>query len=97
MKWFQEYTVDHQILLERPSDEVGIGGTVLNWFRSFLSDRSQRVSVHGVLSLPFDLNCGVPQGSCLGPLLFILYVSKLFKIVEYYLPGAHCFAKDTHL
>ena len=71
-------TVDHQILLERPSDEAGIGGTVLNWFRSFLSDRSQRVSVHGVLSLPFDLNCGVPQGSFLGPLLFIICASKLF-------------------
>lgn len=65
-------TVDHRILLERLSDEVGIRGTALNWFRSYLSDRSQRVSVHGVLSRPFDLNCGVPQGSCLGPLLFII-------------------------
>lgn len=53
-------TVDHRILLERLSDEVGIRGTALNWFRSYLSDRSQRVSVHGVLSCPFDLNCGVP-------------------------------------
>ena len=90
-------TVDHQLLLERLSDEVGIRGTALNWFRSYLSDRSQRVSVHGVLSRPFDLNCGVPQGSCLGPLLFIIYVSKLFKIVEHYLPDAHCFADDTQL
>ena len=72
-------------------------GTALNWFRSYLSDRSQRVSVHGVLSRPFDLNCGVPQGSCLGPLLFIIYASKLFKIVEHYLPDAHCFADDTQL
>ena len=47
-------TVDHRILLERLSDEVGIRGTALNWFRSYLSDRSQRVSVHGVLSRPFD-------------------------------------------
>ena len=90
-------TVDHQILLERLSDEVGIHGTALNWFRSYLSNRSQRVSVHGVFSRPFDLNCGVPQGSCLGPLLFIIYVSKLFKIVEHYLPDAHCFADDTQL
>ena len=66
-------TVDHQILLERLSDEVGIRGTALNWFRSYLSDRSQRVSIHGVLSRHFDLNCGVPQGSCLGPLLLIIY------------------------
>ena len=69
----------------------------MNWFRSYLSDRSQHVSVHGVLSRPFDLNCGVPQGSCLGPLLFIIYASKLFKIVEHYLPDAHCFADDTQL
>ena len=74
-----------------------IRGTALNWFRSYLSDRSQRVSVHGVLSHPFDLNCGVPQGSCLGPLLFIIYASKLFKIVERYRPDAHCFADDTQL
>ena len=90
-------TVDHQLLLERLSDEVGIRGTALNWFRSYLSDRSQGVSVHGILSRPFDLNCGVPQGSCLGPLLFIIYVSKLYKIVEHYLPDAHCFADDTQL
>ena len=62
-----------------------------------MSGRSQRVFVHGVFSRPFDLNCGVPQGSCLGPLLFIIYVSKLFKIVEHYLPDAHCFADDTQL
>ena len=77
-------TVDHRILLGRLSDEVGILGTALNWFTSYLSDRSQRVSVHGVPSRPFDLNCGVPQGSCLGTLLFIIYASKLFKIVEHY-------------
>ena len=55
-------TVDHRILLERLSDEVGIRETALNWFRSYLSDRSQRVSVHGVLSRPFDLNRGVQIG-----------------------------------
>ena len=77
-------TVDHRILLGRLSDEVGILGTALNWFTSYLSDRSQRVSVHGVPSRPFDLNCGVPQGSCLGTLLLIIYASKLFKIVEHY-------------
>ena len=74
-------SLDHRILLGRLSDEVGVRGTALNCFRSYLSDKSQRVSVHGVLSRPFDVNCGVPQGSCLGPLVFILYASKLFKIV----------------
>ena len=56
-------TVYHRILLERLSDEVGIRWTALNWFRSYLSDRSQRFSIYGVLSRPFDLNCRVPQGS----------------------------------
>ena len=90
-------TVDYQLLLERLSDEVGIRETALNWLRSYFSDRSQRVSVHWVLSRPFELNlnCGVHQG--LGPLLFIIYVSKLFKIVEHYIPDAHCFADDTQL
>ena len=55
-------TVHHRILLERLSDEVGIRGTALNWCRSYLSDRSQRVSVHGVLSRPFNLELrGTPR------------------------------------
>lgn len=62
-----------------------------------MSERSQHASVHGVLSCPFHLNCRVPQGSCLGPLLFIIYASKLFKIVGHYLPDAHCFGSDMQL
>ena len=89
-------TVDQRILLERLSDEAGIRGTALNGFRSYLSDKSQRVSVHGVLSRPFDLNCRYPK------LMFRAfaihnYASKLFKIVEHYLPDAHCFADGTQL
>jgi len=90
-------TIDHQILLEKLSHEVGIRGTALNCFRSYLSDRSQRISVCGIRSRPFDLNGKVPQGLCLGPLLFIIYASKLFKMVENYLPDAHCFADDTQM
>ena len=49
------------------------------------------------MSHQFDLDCGVPQGLCLGPLLFVIYALNLFKIVEKHLPTKHCFADDTQL
>ena len=67
----------------------------LNWFCS--SNRSQKVSVEGVLSEKFNLDCAVPQGSCLGLLLFVIYSSKLFQIMEKHLPDVHCYADDTQL
>ena len=56
--------------------------TTWKQLRSYLHNRSQSVSVNGETSCPFDVKHGVPQGSCLGPLLFILYVSKLFTIAN---------------
>ena len=90
-------TVDHAILLKRLNTDFGIHGTVLDWYRSYLSGRSQHISLNGAKSDSFDLKCGVPQGSCLGPLLFIMYASKLFEIVRTHLPDAHGFADDTQL
>ena len=49
------------------------------------------------MSRQFDLDCGVPQDSCLGPLLFVIYASNLFKIVEKHLPSIHYFADDIQL
>ena len=60
------------ILLDRLKTEFGVSGAVLDWFASYLSDRSQRVSIDDVISEKFDLDCGVPQGSYLGPLLFVI-------------------------
>ena len=90
-------TVDYTILLNRLQSKVGILGKALDWFGSYLTGRKQRVSMQGTLSDRFDLKCGVPQGSCLGPLLFIIYSSKLFDIVEHHLPNIHCYADDTQL
>lgn len=66
-------TVSHDVLLDRLHNDVGLRGNALKWFHSYLSQRSQRVSIHGTLSNYFELDCGVPQGSCLGSLLFIVY------------------------
>ena len=62
-----------------------------------LSNRSQKVTVDGVLSDRFGIDFGVPQGSCLGPLLFVIYSSKLFNIVSRHLPNVHAYADDTQL
>ena len=79
-------TVQHNILLEA-LNTLGLG-RVSKWFRSYLSGRSQRILVRRCLSKKFYLNCGVPQGSCLGPLLFTIYTSSLLDVVEKYLPSA---------
>ena len=90
-------TVDHNTLLRRLQNSFGIQGKVLSWLKSYLSGRSQCISVNGSLSRIFSLECGVPQGSCLGPLLFTLYTSRLFDIIQTHLPEVHCFADDTQL
>lgn len=89
-------TVDHVILL-RAFGNLGIGGTVIEWYRSYLSGRGQRISVRGCTSERFNLDCGVPQGSCLGPLLFSIYTSSLLSIVQDLLPTVHCYADDNQL
>ncbi len=89
--------VNHEILLRRLQNEFGIHGKVLDWFKSYLHNRGQQISIESMLSQRFDLDSGVPQGSCLGPLLFIIYAFKLFKIIEDPLPDSHGYADDTQL
>ena len=62
-----------------------------------LSAAFDTVTINGALSKKFGLECGVPQGSCLGPLLFTIYASKLFSIIKSHLPSAHSYADDTQL
>ena len=82
-------TVDHDLLLQKLQSVIGIQGTALSWFQSYLGERSQQISINGTLSRKFHLQCGIPQGSCLGPLLFTIYSSKLFEILKHHLPTAH--------
>jgi hypothetical protein len=70
-------TTDHDILLDRLSARFGISGTALFWFTSYISDRRQSVSVSGFSSSPCPLIYGVSQGSVLGPILCVLYISPM--------------------
>jgi hypothetical protein len=90
-------TVDHGILLQRLRTSFGIDGTVLGWIGSFLSGRSQAVAFQGVTSGYTPLRFGVPQGSVLGPLLFLLYTADVAAIAERHSVSVHSYADDTQL
>ena len=74
-------TIDNATILERLHGHFGSSGTVLQWFKSYISNRQQRVHIDGSLSCPQDLHFGVPQGSVLGPFLFCLYTTSMSKII----------------
>ena len=90
-------TVDHKILLKTLQMKLGVCGSALSWFKSYLEGRSQRICIKEKLSQSFDLQWVVPQGSCLGPLLFTIYSSDLFSLWESHLPTTHAYADDTQL
>jgi len=90
-------TLDHSILLRRLEYTFGIRGTALAWFASYVSDRSQCVLIEGVQSQPAPLLYGVPQGSVLGPVLFVLYSQPLSDVIISHDCQFHKYADDTEI
>ena len=91
---FWIYKKHHSILLQK-REHYGKRGNALDWFQSYLTGRSQYVTVNGHVSNFLPITCGVPQGSVLGLLLFLIYVNDLpnfSKILQFYL-----FADDTSI
>ena len=87
-------TVEHDILLLK-LEHYGIRGLANEWFKSYLSNRKQYVSINGYDSNLTDVKFGVPQGSVLGPLLFLVYINDLNQALKFC--KVHHFADDTNI
>ena len=88
-------TVDHDILLTRLHSKYSISGTALEWFRSYLTNRSQFELIEGCRSQSRELKCGEPQVSVLGPILYVLYTAPLADILRFHEMQFHFYADDT--
>jgi len=83
-------TVNHEILLAKMKN-YGIRGVTYKWFASYLRNRKQFTAIGNNSSEVNDIKCGVPQGSVLGPLLFLIYVNDIHKV------NIKLFADDTNI
>jgi len=90
-------TVDHDILIRRLQTSYGLSGSVLLWVRSYLVPRYQSVRTGSTSSSPTLIMCGVPQGSVLGPILFLLYTADLIQLIQDHGLRPHLFADDTQI
>ena len=90
-------TIDCTILLNRLDEWFGITGKVLDWFKSYLTGRCQRIKLCDCLSSKAGLRFGVPQGSVLGPLLFALYTTPLSSMISGRAIPHHLYADDSQL
>ena len=90
-------TVDHETLIHRLRTTFGIKVKALDWLRSYLTNRSQFVNIDGSKSETHNMTCGVPQGSVLDPILYLLYTSPLADILRRHNMLFHFYADDTQL
>ena len=96
-------TLDHATLLHRLEHTFGLSGFVISWIRSYLTDRSSFVKIDSSSSSSTTISTGVPQGSVLGPLLFVLFISPVANVINpdlsetSNLVSFHQYADDTQL
>ena len=86
--------MNHEILLMK-LEHYGIRGTAQEWFKSYLSNRKQYVSINGSNSSYLNVTCGAPQGSVVGPLLFLIYSNDVPLALSK--PAFYLFADDTNI
>ena len=90
-------TIDHTLLFDILEHTYGITDTALSWFKSYLTNRTQSVTVENFKSSSSPLSFGVPQGSVLGPILFIMYTQPLHTLIQSHSISDQAFADDTQL
>ena len=90
-------SIERGILLDTLENHFGVIGDAQKWLASYLSHRKQRVLIKRCIPDLFNLGSGVLQGSCLGPVLFLIYAAGLFKIIDGHLPDAQSYADDVQI
>jgi len=89
--------VDHYILLKRLNISYGISHSALGWLTSYLSNRTQFLQLNSSCSKSSVVTCGVPQGSVLGSILFLLYTTDITRLVDAHNLQVHLYTDDTQV